>query len=398
MDNKIKVLIIDDERLVRTGLITTVNWEKFDMHVVSDAPNGEIGWQQFLEHRPELVITDIVMSQMNGIDLALNIKETAPETKILLLSCYSDFAYAQQAIRFGISGYVLKTQFSDEEMEGYLSRIQTEILSEREQNKKSTLSVPSRNEPDLGHALCVWFGQSADPNILIETIGILQSQRNWLLEDAKLLLITHEESGHRWLGDLQNLFLRALPEEDYILADYGNDLCFVFYNNKLSNSVENTMTHWKLLQPKSKWRQTERLYNKRQWLDQVERLYRLWEIEQNYYIRKDQYAEAILKAITYIEMNLHSPLQVSDIADIVGLSRSHFSTLFKKLTGENVIQFIFSKRLEQASQLLLTTDWKVNEISKKIGMPDYKYFSKWFKKCTGQTPSDFRNQTKIGSI
>jgi two-component system response regulator YesN len=397
MDNKIKVVIIDDERLVRTGLITTVNWEKFDMHVVSDAPNGEIGWQQFLEHRPEFVITDIVMSQMNGIDLAIKIKETAPETKILLLSCYSDFTYAQQAIRFGISGYVLKTQFSDEEMEGYLSRIQAEILSEREQNKKSTLSIPSRSEQDLGPALCAWL-EHADPNILIETIGILQSQRKWLLEDAKLLLITHEEAGDRWLENLRNLFLRALPEEDYILANYGNDLCFVFYNNNLSNLVENTMTHWKLLQPKSKWRQTDTLYNKRQWLDQVERLYRLWEIEQNYYIRKDQYAEAVLKAITYIEMNLHSPLPVSDIAEIVGLSRSHFSTLFKKLTGENVIQFIFNKRLERASQLLLTTDWKINEISEKIGVPDYKYFSKWFKKCTGQTPSDFRNQTIIRSV
>jgi two-component system response regulator YesN len=397
MDNKIKVLIIDDERLVRTGLITTVNWEKFDMHVVSDAPNGEIGWQQFLEHRPELVMTDIVMPHLNGIELAIKIKEAAPETKILLLSCYSDFAYAQQAIRFGISGYVLKTQFSDEEMEGYLSRIQKEILSERGQNKSTTLSIPIRNEQDLGHALGEWLEKHADMNILIETIGILQSQRNWLLDDARLLLIT-QEGGERWLGDLQNLFLRTLPEEDYILADFGTGLCFVFYNNDLSSSVENTMTQWKLLRPKSRWRQTESLHNKRQWLDQVERLYRLWEIEQNYGIGKDQYVVAILKTITYIEMNLHCPLQVSDIAEIVGLSRSHFSTLFKKVTGENVIQFIFSKRLERATQLLLTTDWKVNEIAEKIGVPDYKYFSKWFKKCTGKTPSDFRNQTKIGLI
>lgn len=336
------------------------------------------------------------MPELNGIDLAIKIKETAPETKILLLSCYSDFTYAQQAIRFGISGYLLKTQFSDEEMEGYLSRIQTEVFSEREQSKKSTLSIPSRNEQDLGHALCAWLKQHAEPNILIETLDILQLQRNWLLEDAKLLLITHEEAGDRWLEDLQNLFLRALPEEDYMLIDYGSGLCFIFYNNNLSHSVENTMTCWKLLQPKSKWRQTESLYNKRQWLDQVEKLYRLWEIEQNYYISKDKYAEAILKTITYIEMNLHSPLQVSDIADIVGLSRSYFTTLFKKVTGENVIQFIFSKKLERASELLLSTDWKVNVISEKIGMPDYKYFSKWFKKCTGQTPSDFRNQTKIG--
>ncbi|CRF29083.1 transcriptional regulatory protein [Mycobacterium tuberculosis] len=126
----------------------------------------------------------------------------------------------------------------------------------------------------------------------------------------------------------------------------------------------------------------------------MEGLYLLWKFKQNYRVQNRQNAEAVFQAIQYIDANLHTPLHVSDIADNIGLSRSHFSTVFKKVTGENVIHYIFNKRLERARQLLAANDWKVNEIAEKIGIPDHKYFSKWFKKRTGQTPSEYRNQTK----
>src|SRR5690606_39225018 len=89
-----KVMIVDDERLVRIGLIKTVEWQRWNMEVVADAPNGIKAYELFLQHRPDLVITDIVMPGMDGIELCEKIKSVEPRTKVVFLSCHRDFHYA----------------------------------------------------------------------------------------------------------------------------------------------------------------------------------------------------------------------------------------------------------------------------------------------------------------
>ena len=92
----IRVMIADDESIVRKGLRSTVPWDRFGMEVVADSPNGQAAWEAFLEFRPQVVITDIVMPEMDGIELSRKVKEVAPETRIILLSCHRDFEYAQE--------------------------------------------------------------------------------------------------------------------------------------------------------------------------------------------------------------------------------------------------------------------------------------------------------------
>ncbi|WP_052486937.1 response regulator [Gordoniibacillus kamchatkensis] len=130
-DTSIGVMIVDDEAIIRKGLMGTIPWGKYGMHVAADAPNGKKAWDAFLEGKPEVVITDIVMPEVGGIELAKKIKEHAPMTKILLLSCHSDFEYVQQGIKLGASGYVLKTSYNDDELEQFLRQFQAEIREYR---------------------------------------------------------------------------------------------------------------------------------------------------------------------------------------------------------------------------------------------------------------------------
>lgn len=242
----IKVLIVDDDTIVRRGLTATVDWARFGMAVVGEAPNGKRGWEEFLRHEPDVVITDIVMPEENGLEFSRKVKASRPRTKILLLSCHSDFEYAQAGLKLGASGYLLKTTFEDEELNQFLAAFQNEL-----------------SEP-------------------------------------------------------------VIAEE----PDFTG-------------------------QPK-----------------------------------------VIQQAVEYIARNLSNPMTVEDIADNVGMSRSHLSTLFKKKLGCGIHSFIEERRLQLAKQLLTGAAVTIQEVGERVGIQDAKYFSKWFKRCTGVTPSEYRNEQK----
>lgn len=146
----IKVMIVDDEVLVRKGLKAMVPWSRYGMEVVADAPNGRKGWEAFMQIQPELVITDIVMPEMDGLELCRRVKEQAPQTKVLLLSCHRDFTFAQQGISLGVSGYLLKTEFQDDEWDSLLQRMRAELTG-RKSNRLNLANGKRSGGSNLEH-------------------------------------------------------------------------------------------------------------------------------------------------------------------------------------------------------------------------------------------------------
>ncbi|MDO4269493.1 MAG: response regulator [Eubacteriales bacterium] len=103
-----KVLLVDDEYLIREGLRDTVDWAKHGMEVVGLAEDGERGLALARELGPDLIITDIGMPFMDGLELAETVRRESPETSIVLLTCYDEFDYAKQAVKLGVTDYVVK--------------------------------------------------------------------------------------------------------------------------------------------------------------------------------------------------------------------------------------------------------------------------------------------------
>ena len=106
-----KVLIVEDEIVLRQGIISLINWSQLGCEVVGDCSNGSEAVSFLNAYPVDLVITDIKMPGMDGLELASHISKLYPETGVILLSAYSDFEYAQKAIRCGIFNYVLKNTF-----------------------------------------------------------------------------------------------------------------------------------------------------------------------------------------------------------------------------------------------------------------------------------------------
>ncbi|MCR5721220.1 MAG: response regulator [Lachnospiraceae bacterium] len=116
------VMIVDDEKYVRMGIKEQTDWDLIGCEVVAEAANGEEALMKAEETRPDLVISDIRMPKMDGIELAEKILERYPSTKVIFLTAYNEFEYARQAVRIGVSDYLLKP-FQDGELEASVQRL-----------------------------------------------------------------------------------------------------------------------------------------------------------------------------------------------------------------------------------------------------------------------------------
>jgi two-component system response regulator YesN len=103
-----KLLICDDEWTIREGIYHSIAWDKMNIGVVGTARDGEEGWLWVKNHCPQFVITDIRMPKMDGIQLLKRIMTEFSRTKVILLSGYSDFTYAQLGLRYRAFDYLLK--------------------------------------------------------------------------------------------------------------------------------------------------------------------------------------------------------------------------------------------------------------------------------------------------
>lgn len=126
-----RVVIVEDEMFTRLGIKASVDWERYGMEVVADVGNGREGWDAYLKHRPQLLLTDIKMPVMDGMELIQKIRSREAQTKIIILTCVDEFELARKAISLGVSDYILKLTMSRAEMEDVVKRVGAEIESEQ---------------------------------------------------------------------------------------------------------------------------------------------------------------------------------------------------------------------------------------------------------------------------
>lgn len=123
MKNLLKIVIIDDEMILRNGLKYLCNWESHGFTIAGEAANGIEGFQLVEQLRPDIVITDIVMPGMDGISLTARIKEHFPDIHIIVLSSYDNFSYAKSGFKLGIDDYLLKPELEASDLLHLLEKL-----------------------------------------------------------------------------------------------------------------------------------------------------------------------------------------------------------------------------------------------------------------------------------
>ena len=126
----LKVVVVEDEELVRKGIVLAVDWASVGCAVVGEAANGQEGLEVIARYRPDLIVTDIKMPRLDGLEMVRQLRAQGNRAYVILLTAYSDFSYAQAAVKLGAVDYLLKP-FRDGELEAVVERIQRREREER---------------------------------------------------------------------------------------------------------------------------------------------------------------------------------------------------------------------------------------------------------------------------
>ncbi|MDR1420958.1 MAG: response regulator [Treponema sp.] len=141
----LKLLIVDDEVTIRRGLAGSINWEKYGVTIAGEARSGAAALEKALSLRPDIVISDIRMSNGDGLWFIRQMLEFLPQAKKIVLSGYSDKEYMMEAIKLDVNDYLLKPAGTEQILQAVL-RQRDEILLERQRERQSTLMENIINE------------------------------------------------------------------------------------------------------------------------------------------------------------------------------------------------------------------------------------------------------------
>ena len=126
------VFIVDDEVIVREGIRSKIDWENTQFSFAGEASDGEIALSMIQDIKPDILITDIKMPFMDGLELSRMVKKLQPWVRIIILSGHDEFEYAKKAISIGVEDYILKP-FTSENLLSSLNKIATSLDKQKQQ-------------------------------------------------------------------------------------------------------------------------------------------------------------------------------------------------------------------------------------------------------------------------
>ncbi len=208
------LMIVDDDELICRGLGTCIEWEKLDVEVIGMFYDGVIALEKMEDKVPDIMIVDINMPFMSGIELSSIIREKYPRVKIILLTAYKEFEYAQEAIRLKVFDYITKPFYNSEVSE--VVKRAVDVLEEEKKSRKEILrSLDGFQEKQIQELVLFGVNEDAD-------IEIVQSMDNFFM--VAILYVqkisnVNTDNKERYVED-EIVLLRTIKQISELLRDY----------------------------------------------------------------------------------------------------------------------------------------------------------------------------------
>lgn len=390
-----KVLFVDDEKIIRDGIREIIRWDQLGCELLETADSADSAIQAMQKNHFDLVITDICMQKMTGIELAKKIREIKPDIKIIILSAFEDFSYAREAIEIGVMKYMLKP-VTPEELEMAVQEAMAQVQSDMQLASRITESEKFVNiyrpqlVKDFWRALLQReITEQNDLEQKMKLAGItsdsptlccimVKTELPGKVEDC--ILQRTAQSAEKVLGKCLECIGYGAGQAAIITEKLPDNEMMI----RLHNRIENI------------WGTPVRISCGHQVSDYLE----LSASMEAAIMRipgkqKNAVEDLVAESVKLIEQNIgNENFSVNEIAVALHISLSYLSKIFKKHLGATCIEYITQKRMEKAKELLVHTTMTQEEIAHAVGYTNVHYFSMLFKKQLGETPGQYRRQVR----
>ncbi len=365
----IKVFLVEDETIIRQGIKNNIDWRSNGFELVGEAGDGEYAYPMILKSQPDILLTDVKMPFMDGLELSRLVKKALPRTKIIVISGYNEFDYAKEAIKIGISDYLLKPVTSASLMDA-LKKVSDQIFEEQENSRLLERYF-------INYEKYMAFPDKSDYSGVDRKL-IRNFLKTGNIEECGIFIDEYFEAVGE--GNYMSLLLRQYMTMDIFY-------CVLEFIKSLNAQELNTQPELTDLK-----RVTKAIEKADMTMEYLKELFTfaLTVRDKN---SGDRFGLLIREAQEYIAENYgNSDFSLNMIAGYIGVSPSYFSSIFKQGTGQSFIEYLTKVRIDRACELLRCTTLRTSEIGEQVGYNDPHYFSTAFKKIMGQSPKEFKTR------
>lgn len=387
------LLIVDDEALIRRGLSKIIPWGEMGYELVSAVGNAQEALELFSLRKIDVLLTDISMPEMNGLELIEKAREYNEGVKSIVISGYSEFDYALEAIQLKVENYILKPLDPDK-ITDIFRKLKVTLDREREehariQNMQSGRLLFPETDQNL-EQLVLTMEEGSPEEVKKAAERILSDCRNFYSSHPDAYQKAVLEKVVRYFR-LEESVLSELQTFSVLDSDDGNELRKENQQKKLGQQKE--PRHLEELKQQKTLAQQEELRNQETAFEE-DLCSILMMLQEN--------SEALAIRVSYQArqyVNAHysdKELSLRQVADRLHVSYGYLSTAFTRTFGENFKSYVVNVRTEKARELLLERKYKVYEIADMVGYGSSRYFTDAFKKKYGVSPADYINRHRKG--
>jgi len=382
------ILVADDESVIRSGIERTIR-HQYPEHRVILAADAEEAVRLLQAEPVDLVLADILMPGMTGLELMEISRKRYSHVQWVVISAYSEFAYAQEAVRLGARDYLLKP-IGKETLVDLIGKMGEEITMENKRIKEDQLL--KRNLRFLREAVFARWVSGLDLG------GIDLTPFTEHHPYFHLIMVRMESEDDLKLEHfiVENVLAELIEShgQGFAASIDAKGLLGLVTLNECDNSpvqlIEKLRSHLKrYLKVPFQVLHTDRITDTGQVAAEVLRMRKSAAAHTyDHYARSGD--QSIEVAIQFIRAQFHTELSLEKVASLVYLNPVYFSQLFKQKTGQGFKDYVIQLRFEHAMELLRDSNLLVGDISERVGYPDVRHFSQIFRKKTGYTPSEYR--------
>lgn len=388
-----KILFVDDDAIARKSISTRIPWAKYHWELMHCAKDGMEALEFMQTHQPDLILSDIKMPIMDGIQMAIIAKDYYPSVKFIFLSGYKDFEYAQQALKLNAIDYLTKPIMTESLVE-VLKKAEGIIRQEQKVVRVMEQGYPTIRRHFISQLMYNNFAQaSAD---IFQAFDINLSHGFGTVGFVDLKSIDH--IAPQELMSLLQDGCQSFSEQFHGSFFIPIDTTQIFFIFTADNTADRTHFQHKLQQMQTflnQWFESNlRLFGTfyyGSYFQELNELYLSYQAAQK--MRNHQTTDLLSQIRQYIQTEYGNPtLTLHSIANHFNINHCYLTSLYKDKYGINLYDYLIQVRMEKAAELLKTTDLKSYQIAELTGYSNSQYFSLSFKKYYGCTVTEYKQK------